>query len=77
MIDMRDGLGEQHAHVIVVERIHDAPALTFADDEPEMTQYPQLLRDGGLLHLDLPGQFGDRAWPGTQATEDPDTARGG
>ena len=43
MIDVRDGLGEQNANVIVVEGIDDAPAPTFADDKTEMAQHPKLL----------------------------------
>jgi hypothetical protein len=45
VLGVRDSLGEEHADVIVMERIDDAPALALADDEPEMTQHPKLLGD--------------------------------
>jgi hypothetical protein len=48
------GLGEQNPDVIVMQGINDVPALALADDEPELTQHPKLLGNGGLLHLNIP-----------------------
>jgi hypothetical protein len=45
-----DRFFEKDSHVVVMEGVDDSLALTLADDEAEVTQYAQLVRDGGLLH---------------------------
>jgi hypothetical protein len=60
-----------------MRRSIDHPAVVaLADDQSEMAQHPQLLRDRGLLHLDLFGEITNRARTSAQTTEDPHPARG-
>jgi len=44
MFGVRDRFDEQGAHMIIVERVDHAASVTFADDQSEMPQHPQLLR---------------------------------
>ena len=52
MLDVGDGLLQQLADVIVVQRVDDAPSVAVPGDQPEMAQQAQLVRDGRALHAD-------------------------
>ena len=52
MLYVVDGLFEQGRHMIIVERIDNVPSLPLPNDKPEVTKDSQLMRDGGLLHID-------------------------
>jgi hypothetical protein len=75
VLGVRDGLGQQRPDVLVVERIDHLPAIALTDDQPEVTQHPQLLRDGGLRHVERVGEGADRAGAGSETAEDPHSAR--
>ena len=75
MLGVRDGLGQQRADVVVVQRIDHLPAVALADDEAEVPEHPQLLGDRRLGHLELVGELADRARAGAEAAEDPHAAR--
>src|SRR3954449_11105893 len=51
VLDVRDGLFEQLADVVVVEVVDDAATVAVPDDKSEVTEQPQLVRDCGRLHL--------------------------
>jgi len=59
MLDVRDDLLEQLGDMVVVQLIDDATAVAQPDDEPQVPQHPQLVRDGGSLHPDAVGDVGD------------------
>ena len=61
MLGMRDGLGEQYPHVVVMQRVDDLAALALAHHESQIAQHPQLLGDRGLTHLDVVRQLAHRA----------------
>lgn len=71
MLGVRDGLGQQGVNVIIMQRVDDLAPVTFADDQAEVPQYPQLLRDRGLLHPDRAGELSDRAGSRREPAEDP------
>ena len=76
VLDVRDGLVEELADVLVVQLVlHTAPVAA-PDDETEMTQNAQLVRDRRSLHPDMLGEVGHRAGPDPQAPEDPHAAPG-
>ena len=50
MLGVVDRFFEEDSHVVVMEGVDDSLPLTLADDEAEVTQYAQLVGDGGLLH---------------------------
>ena len=58
-----------------MQGIDDLPPVSFSDDESEVPEHPQLLGDGRLLHLHLTRELADRARPGAQPAQDPNTAR--
>ena len=43
MLDVRDGLLEQFADVVVVEVVDDPPAVALPDYQPEVAQQPKLM----------------------------------
>lgn len=53
---------------------HLAPS-SGANDETEVSQYSELVRDGRLFHLQLCAEITNRAFAGAQAGEYPDSAR--
>jgi len=59
VFDVVDGLVEQVGDVVVVERVDGMSSLTLADDEVEVAEDAELVRDGGLLHLDRLCEFAD------------------
>jgi hypothetical protein len=54
---MRDRLTEQRTNVIVVQCVDHLPSVPVSDDETEMAENPQLLRDRRLLHPDIVGEI--------------------
>src|SRR3954462_13142816 len=77
VLDVRDGLLEQLADVVVVEVVDDAAAVAVPDDKAEVAQQPQLGRDRRRLHAGRLGELVHRARPGVQPAEDADAARCG
>jgi hypothetical protein len=45
--------------------------------ETQISQYPELMRDGRLFHLQFDAEIANRARTGPQTSEDPDSAGGG
>jgi hypothetical protein len=74
VLDMRDRLVEQMRDVVVVEVVDDAAAVATANDESEVPQEPELVRDGRSLHSHALGDLVDARRPGPQASEDLDPA---
>ena len=72
---VRERLGDQHADVLVVQRVDDLAAAALVDDEAEVAQHAQLLRDGRLLHLDRERERAAPSRAGAQPAEDADAAR--
>jgi hypothetical protein len=70
VLDVRHGLVEQVRHVVVVEVIDDPATLAVTDDEPEMAQDAQLMRDGGRLHRDGDRQLVDAERAGAKPPKD-------
>lgn len=75
MLDVTHGLIDQLRHMHVIERIDDPPPAALTDDQPDVLQQPQLVRDGGLLHPDGIDQLRDRVGALTQLREDQHPAR--
>jgi hypothetical protein len=69
MRDMRHSLDQQLHHVLVVEAVDDDSAAPIADDQTMLPKEAELVRHGGLLHPDAPGQLGHRAGPLVEARE--------
>jgi hypothetical protein len=44
MLDVTDRLLEELTDVLVVQVIHDPPAVAAADHQPEMSEHPELMR---------------------------------
>jgi hypothetical protein len=57
VLDVEDRLVEQVSDVRIVERVDHAPAAPFADDEAEMSQHAQLVRNSRALHLNGFGEL--------------------
>jgi hypothetical protein len=51
VFDVVHGLVEEVGDVGVVECVDDRPSATLADDEAEVTENAELVRDGGRLHF--------------------------
>jgi hypothetical protein len=77
VLDVPDRLVEQVSDVVVVEVVHDVAAVAAAHDEAEVAKEPQLMGDGGGVHLDRRGQLGDGPGAGAKPAEDAHPARGG
>ncbi len=75
MVDVMDGLGEQHRDMLVVELVYGGTALAHAAHEPEMPQQAQLVGDERLLEPHTHCQRTDGAGPVAQACEQPHAAR--
>jgi hypothetical protein len=76
VLDVTDGLFEQLPHVVVVQVVDDLATLAATDDQPEMTQHPQLMRDRRGLHADGVGELADSLPAASQPTQDPHPAGG-
>jgi hypothetical protein len=59
VIDVSKRFSNQCGHMGVEEPVHHVTPLAIADDKSEVPQDAQLMRDGGLLHLDLATEFAD------------------
>jgi hypothetical protein len=68
-------LGDEGRNVGVEEPVDDLTPAAVADHETEVTEDPQLMRDGGLLHLDLGAEITDRARTIHQPSQNLDPAR--
>ena len=73
VFDVVDSLLEQDADMRVVQGIDHAPTLSHPDDEPEMPQQSQLVRDGRLFHDDRSSELADRAGSLQQPCQDPNS----
>jgi hypothetical protein len=71
MLDVGYDLFEQLADVIVVQLVDDLATVTLPDNEAEVTQHAQLVRDGGALHADALGELAHRGRSRVQARENP------
>src|SRR3954447_11210973 len=49
VLDMGHDLFQQVGDVVVVELVDDLAAITLAGHQPQMSQEPELMRDGGAL----------------------------
>lgn len=74
---MVDRLRDEVADVVVVERIDDAVAVSFASDETKVAKQAELMRDRRLLELDVGCEIADRAGRLSQPRQDADAARSG
>jgi hypothetical protein len=61
VLDVVDGLVQEHGDVVVIQAVDDALAGAAAGDQAEVAQQPQLVGDRRLLHADSHGKLGDRA----------------
>ncbi len=61
MLSVRDSLTQESPDMIVVKRIDHLLAVALTNDQTQVTQHPQLVRNGGLAHPDLVRQLPDRA----------------
>jgi hypothetical protein len=77
VLDVVDGLVQEHRHVVVIQTVDGALAGPGAGDQAEVAQQAQLVGDRGLLHADRLGQAGHRAGRLAQPGEDQQAARGG
>jgi hypothetical protein len=75
VLDMRNGLGQQLADVIVVQLVDDLPSGPLAHDEAEVPQHAQLVRDRRRLHAHGSRQLVDRGGAAVEAGEDAQAAR--
>ena len=75
VLDMTDSLIDQLGDMHVIQRVHDPPALTLTDDQADIPQQPQLMRDSGLLHPDRVDELRDRMRALAQLREDQHPAR--
>ena len=74
---MADGLIDQRRDVFVVQRVDDSSSVAFTDDQADVSQQPELMRHGGLLHADRVDQLGDRMRTASELGEDVHPARSG
>lgn len=72
---MSDDLLEHLGDVVVVQLVDHLATITFADDEPKVTQQPQLVRDRRAVHADGGRDLVHRRRTGMQAREDPQPTR--
>ena len=72
---MEDRLVEQVGDVRIVERVNHAPAATLADNESEVAQHTQLVRNRRALHLNGLSELVHIAGSLTEPRQNPDTAR--
>jgi hypothetical protein len=77
VLDVVDGLVQEHRHVVVIQAVDDALAGPGAGDQAEVAQQAQLVGDRGLLHPDRLGQAGHRARRLAQPGQDQQPAGGG
>jgi hypothetical protein len=70
VLDVVDGLVQEHCHVVVIQAVDDALAGPGAGDQAEVAQQAQLVGDRGLLHADRLGQAGHAARRLAQPGED-------
>jgi hypothetical protein len=74
---MPDRLVDQIRNVRVMKRVHDRAAASLTDDQPEMSEQPQLVRHSGTFHPDGLRKVIHAARAFAQPREDPHPARRG
>jgi len=72
VLDVVQRLIEEVGNVRVVQCVDDTSAASLADDEPQMAEQAQLVRDRRGLHADRLGESVHRARSLAQASEDAD-----
>ena len=77
MFDVVDRLGDEVAHMVVVQGVNDAVAVTPPADKAKMAEDAKLVRDRGRLELHTLGEIGDRARRLPQPRQDANPARRG
>jgi hypothetical protein len=75
VLDVVDGLVDERRDVIVVELVDDVAATAHADDQAEVTEDAELLRDGRLGHPHLARELADARRARAQAPQDQHAAR--
>jgi nickel/cobalt transporter (NicO) family protein len=75
MFDVTYGLIDQLRHMHVIKRIDDPATAPLTDDQADVFQQPQLMRDRGLLHADRIDELGDRMRTIAQLREDQNPTR--
>jgi hypothetical protein len=75
MLDVVDRLLEQVGDVRVMQGVDDGAPASLADDESEVAEEAQLVRDRRAFHLDGCGKLVDRAGTVAEAAEDTHPAR--
>ena len=64
MVDMSKSLIEQSGNVRIEQPVDHVAPSPIPDYETQIPKYPQLMRDGRLLHLHLDTEIADRARSG-------------
>ena len=77
VLDVVDRLGDEVAHMIVMQRVNDPVAVAPPGDKAKVAQDPKLVRDCGRLELHTVGKIGDRARRLPQPRQDANPARSG
>jgi len=75
VLDVVQRLIEEVGDVRVVQRVDDLATSPLADNEPQVTEQTQLVRDRRRLHANRLGERVYRAGSLAQTTENPDAAR--
>ena len=70
VLDMTNSLIDQLGDMHVIQRVHDPPPSTLTDDQTDIPQQPQLMRDSGLLQPDRVDELRDRMRALPQLRED-------
>jgi hypothetical protein len=74
VIDVAECLVEQRGDMRVEQAVDHLAPSSSANDESKVSEYSQLVGDGGLLHLQLCAEVTNGAVPGAQAGQDSDPA---
>ncbi len=77
VLDVVDRLGDEVAHMVVVQGVDDAVAVAPPGDKAKVAEDPKLVRDRGRLELHTVGEIGDRASRLPQPRQDANPARSG
>jgi hypothetical protein len=77
VLDVVDRLGDEVAHMVVVQGVNDAVAVAPPGDKAKVAEDPKLVRDRGRLELHTVGEIGDGAWRLPQPRQDANPARSG
>ena len=75
MLDVEHGLVEQVGYVRVVKPVDHLAPPALSNDEPQVTQHAELVRNGRRLHPDRRRELAHRARAFAQPTKNPHTTR--